>query len=363
MHRDVIIVGAGPIGMEVGAACAEAGLDYLIIERGQLAQTIVDWPPNSRFFGSPERMAVAGVPFHTLHQQLAPKEEYLAYLRTVAEVRSLELHLHETVTAVRRRQEQGGFEIETAGTYAPARERSYSCDHLVLAVGDMARPNRLGIPGEDLPHVSHFFADPHCYFRQRLLVVGGRNSGVEAAIRAWRAGADVSVSYRRPAFDPERLYSRHHLEITLLARKGQVTPYMQTVPRRITPDEVILGEVDEDLHPTGGTRTVAADFVFLATGYREDYSLLEHLGVGFSGEPALPVLDDATMQTTVPGLYLAGTAIGHRRDGYTTFVGTSHDHARRIVSHITGDRPPAAVTAGTVDTRAYPFTSKDIQPE
>ncbi|MFO7781811.1 MAG: NAD(P)-binding domain-containing protein [Spirochaetia bacterium] len=362
MHHEVIIVGAGPIGLEIGAALERVGRDYIILERGQLAQTIVDWPPMSRFFSSPERMAIAGVPFHTLHQQLAPKEEYLAYLRTVAEVFDLRLHLYETVHRAERRP-QGGFSIESAGTYAPDATRSYTCDHLVLATGDMAAPNRLGIPGEDLPHVSHFFEDPHRYFRQRLLVVGGRNSAVEAAIRAWRAGAEVAVSYRRASFDSERLYSRHHLEITLLAGKGRIETHLQTVPAAIVPGGATLAEVDEELRPTGAVREIEADFVFLATGYREDYSLLHELGARFDGTPALPVLDDGSMETSVPGLYVAGTAIGHKRDGYTTFVGTSHDHARKIVSRITGDLAPEEIVSGTVPRRYYPFTSKDIQPE
>jgi thioredoxin reductase (NADPH) len=362
MHHEVIIVGAGPIGLELGAAFASLGRDYIIIERGQLAQTIVDWPPMSRFFSSPERMAIAGVPFHTLHQQLAPRDEYLAYLRTVAEIYDLNLHLFETVTAARR-DERGRFALETAGTHAPQRTARYTCDHLVLAVGDMASPNRLGIPGEDLPHVSHFFADPHRYFRQRLLVVGGRNSGVEAAIRAWRAGAEVSVSYRRAAFDRDRLYSRHHLEITLLTGKAKIDTHMQTVPREITPTHVLLDRVDDEVRPTGDTLEVPADFVFLATGYREDYSLLLALGGELEADGGVPRLEEETMETTVPGLYLAGTAIGHKRDGYTTFVGTSHGHTRKIVAAVTGEQAPERVPAGTVPRRFYPFTSRDIQAE
>jgi thioredoxin reductase (NADPH) len=362
MHHEVIIVGAGPIGLELGAAFASLGRDYIIIERGQLAQTIVDWPPMSRFFSSPERMAIAGVPFHTLHQQLAPRDEYLAYLRTVAELYELDLHLFETVIGAHR-GEHDRFVLDTAKSHAPDVTARYTCDHLVLAVGDMAAANRLGIPGEELPHVSHFFADPHRYFRQRLLVVGGRNSAVEAAIRAWRAGAEVSVSYRRAAFDRDRLYSRHHLEITLLTGKGKIDTHMQTVPREITPTHVVLDRVDGELAPTGETLEVPADFVFLATGYREDYTLLRDLGAEIDEASGVPSLDEETMCTTVPGLYIAGTAIGHNRDGYTTFVGTSHDHARRIVAAVTGVQAPEDIPAGTVRRRFYPFTSRDIQAE
>ena len=361
MHYPVIIVGAGPIGLEIGAAFERLGTSYLIIERGQLAQTIVDWPAMSRFFSSPERMAVAGMPFHTLHQQLAPKEEYLAYLRTVADFYDLNVQLFETVGRAYRLAD-GGFRLETYRTTAPEETATYTCDNLVLAVGDMAGPNRLGVRGEELPHVTHFFDDPHRYFRQRLLVIGGRNSAVEAAIRAWRAGAEVAVSYRRGEFDRERLYSRHHLEITLLAAKGKIDTYMPTVPREIYPREVVLEEVDAELAPTGRIERVEADFVFLGTGYREDYSILEALGADFEVETGIPVLDQGRMETSVPGLFLAGTAIGHNRDGFTTFVGTSHEHAIRIAAAVTG-RPEEEVVAGTVPRRFYPFTSKDIQPE
>jgi thioredoxin reductase (NADPH) len=372
MHRyDLVIIGAGPIGLELGAACERYGLDYLILERGQLAQTIADWPSQSRFFSSPERMAVAGVPFQTVHNQLAPKEEYLAYLRTVADLYDLKLRLYEEVTEVRR--DGDGFRLHTRktaagppsrvpGTAADAMDREYRAARIVLAVGDMAKPKPLGIPGEELPNVTHLFEDTHRYFRQRLLVVGGRNSAVEAAVRAWRAGVDVSVSYRRPEFDKERVYSRLHLEITLLAGKGKIPTYMQTVPREIRPQSVLLEYVDKDLNPTGETTEVGTDFVFLATGYHQDFSLATALGVEFRKKKRLPILCEETMETTVPGVYLAGTAIGHNRDGYTTFVGTSHVHVQRIMGHILG-RNPDEITAGTVGRRFYPFTSKDIQSE
>jgi thioredoxin reductase (NADPH) len=236
----------------------------------------------------------------------------------------------------------------------------------------MAIPHRLDIPGENLPHVDHYFKHPHHYFRQRLLVVGGRNSAVEAAIRAWRAGAQVALSYRRAELDEDHIYSRLHLEINLLIRKGRIAYYPETQPVEIRPGETVLGGgaasagaggVGSD-GGAGGERTVvAADFVYLATGYEADTSVLEALGVDFEAGGNAPVFDEETMETTEPGVYIAGTAVGGNTEGYQVFVGTCHDQAVKILSHAFGIRDAGSIITGTVKNRNYPFGRKDIEPE
>jgi thioredoxin reductase (NADPH) len=362
---DVAVIGAGPIGLEIAGACRRLSISALIFDGGQVAQTIYDWPEETRYFSSPERMAVAGIPMQSTHQQLGSREEYLAYLRSVVEILDLNVHVYERVTAVERADTtpgEGGFTVRTERTFIPESDGTYRVRKVVVATGDMAVPHRLDIPGEDLPHVDHYFKHPHHYFRQRLLVVGGRNSAVEAAIRAWRAGAQVALSYRRAELDEDHIYSRLHLEINLLIQKGRIAYYPETQPLELRPGETVLGSVESGR--VGGERTVvASDFVYLATGYEADTGVLEALGAEFEPGGNAPVFDNASMETSVPGIYLAGTAVGGNTEGYQVFVGTCHDQAVNILSHAFGIRDVESIITGTVKSRNYPFGRKDIEPE
>ena len=189
---DVAIVGAGPIGLELAACLKRAGIRYVHLDAHQIGYTMTWWPRNTPFFSTTERLAIAGVPIQNNHQNRITGEEYLAYLRGVVELFDLQINTYEPVVALDRAAE--GFVLTTQPL---ARERRYLANRVVLAIGDMHWPNRLGIPGEDLPHVSHYFRDPHDYFRRKVLIVGGKNSAVEAALRCYHAGAQITLSYRR----------------------------------------------------------------------------------------------------------------------------------------------------------------------
>ncbi len=349
MDADVMVIGAGPIGIEVAAGLKSKNVPYIHVEAGQLADTITKWPRHARFFSSPERCAIAGVPVQTLDQEQLVGEVYLAYLRNVVEIHDLNIQFYERVTSLTRTEHGFTVTTETRGD-----RRRYQVKSVVLATGDMNRPNTLGIPGEDLPHVSHRFTDPHQYFRQRLLIIGGRNSALEAALRCFRAGADVSLSYRRPALDRDRTNSRLHLELSILTGKRYVEFYPSTVPVEIRTNSVLLA----DAHDNGKKTEVPADFVLMLTGFRGDISLLEQVGAEF--EESAPVIDRSTMQTSVSGLYVAGTAVSGDQKGYHVFVATAHDHTPKIVGAITGD---SDVPHGTVTPRRYPFSISDIKPE
>ncbi len=195
---NVIIIGAGPVGVELAVGLKQAGIDYLQIEAGQLGNTLTWWPRSTHFFSSPERISIAGLPIQTTDQEHVTGEQYLAYLRTVAMTFDLRFHFYEPVQAIER--EGQGFLVRTQSRTG---EQQYHCQNVALATGGLAEPNRLGIPGEGLPQVSHYFTDPHMYFQQRLLIVGGRNAALEAALRCWRAGAQVTVSYRGQEIDPQ----------------------------------------------------------------------------------------------------------------------------------------------------------------
>lgn len=335
----VAIVGAGPIGIELAAALRQRNLSVLHFDAGAIGATIDWYPPRTHFFSSPERIAICGVPLQTLDQTKATREEYLTYLRTVVQQFDLKIHTFERVVDARR--QESGFLLTTrrghdhspvhglrpAGTGVTHR---YRVGKLVLAIGDMHRPRRLDIAGEELPHVSHYCSDPHHYFGSRVLVVGGKNSAVEAAIRCSRAGAKVTISYRRDDFNPRVKYWLLP-EIRALVRDGLVDFLPSTQPREILPDRVVLDT-------PSSTMEVPADFVLLLTGYAQDSELFTRLGVDLHGPGQQPVWDEATMETNVPGVFVAGTAsAGTQLSPVTAFIETCHVHVNRIVGALTGE--------------------------
>ncbi|MDX1683332.1 MAG: NAD(P)-binding domain-containing protein, partial [Phycisphaeraceae bacterium] len=269
---------------------------------------------------------------HTEAQEKASREQYLAYLRSVVEQFDLEIHTFEPVTAIDR--EADGLAVTTDP--ANGEPRTYQARYVVLAIGDMHRPRRLEIPGEDLPHVTHYFREPHDYFQRRLLIIGGRNSAVEAAIRCDRAGADVAISYRQEAFDESSVKYWLLPELKSLIKAGKIDFYPQTVPTGITPTTVTLANTDGQGEPT----TVAADAVLAMTGYEMDTSLLAGAGVTLEGVNEAPRVDSQTMETDVPGLFVAGTAAAGTQVRFRLFIENCHEHVRRVVHAITGKDAP-----------------------
>lgn len=328
----VALVGAGPIGVELAVALKRAGVDYQHFEAGQLGHTLTWWPRDTIFFSSPERIMIAGVPLHTAGQRHPTGEEYLAYLRAVVQQFDLQIHFYQPVRRIERLE--SGFWLITE---RHGRLLAYRAEKVVLAVGGMHFPNWLGIPGEDLPHVSHYYRDPHDYFRQEVLVVGGRNSAVEAALRCWRAGAKVTLSYRGPAIEREQVKPALLADLDTVVREGNLRLLTGTVPVEIKPGEVELACTGPDGQPAGGRRMrVKADFVLLMTGYSMDTTLFEQLGVNLTGEERAPQYNPETMETNVPGVFVAGVAAGGRQRKFRHFIETSHVHIPRIFTALTG---------------------------
>lgn len=334
----VLIVGAGPIGIELAVALEREGVAYRQLDAGQIGATIEWYAPQTHFFSSPERIAIAGVPLSTLDQSKATREEYLLYLRSVVDQFDLEVETFERVTRLEP-QEGGGFLLTSHG---PRGERRWRARYVVLAIGDMHAPQWLGVPGEDLPHVSHYLGEPHRYFRRRVLIVGAKNSAVEAAIRCYRVGARVTLSYRGPEIDPDRVKFWLLPEIRALLRDGKVGWLPRTVVREIRPGEVLLERLGEDGEAgSGEVVEVAADEVLLLTGYVQDPELFVQAGVTLEGPGRRPRIDEATMETDVPGLFVAGTAVaGTQLGGAREFIETTHVHVERIVAAVTGREPP-----------------------
>lgn len=351
---EVVVVGAGPIGIELAVALRRVGIDYAHLDAGAIGSTLEWWAPGTKFFSSPERIAIAGVPLPSLEQEKATREEYLAYLRQVVQTFGLHITQYERVTDIRREGEVFVLRsVRNRGRHTPpevtpeppeppespkgtkesgAPERIWRARRIVLAIGDMHRAHRIGIPGEDLPHVSHYFEEPHRYFGQRVVIVGGKNSAVEAAIRLHRVGAEVTISYRQPEFS-ERVKYWLRPELLYLIKQKQIGFEPGTVPVRITEEGVAVRPTDG-----GEERLLPADFVLLLTGYEQDTTLFERAGVELVGPGRAPKHHPRTMETNVPGVFVAGTAsAGTQIGGVKVFIETSHVHVRRIMSAITGE--------------------------
>ncbi len=323
------IIGAGPIGIELAVALKRRGIDYLHFDAKQIGYTISWFPPQTQFFSSNERIAIAGVPLQTPNQAKATREQYLAYLRAVVEQFDLKINTYEPIIDIKPDGNGFTFTTQPGGSAA----RVYRSRRLVLCTGGTNRPRRLNIPGEDLPHVSHYFGDPHTYFRTDLLVVGGKNSAIEAALRCHYAGACVSLSYRRQELPEKSIKYWLMPEIKQLIHSERVRAYFQTVLVAISSSSVTLAR--------GGERfEVPADLVLLLVGYEQDNRLFKMAGVRLNGSCAAPVYDEQTMQTNVPGLYVAGTAVGGTQEKYSVFIENCHVHVDRIVSALTGAVPP-----------------------
>jgi thioredoxin reductase (NADPH) len=325
-HHRVIIVGAGPIGLELHVVLKQMGVDLLHLEAGAIGQTITWYPKQAQFFSSPERIAIAGVPLNTPNQTKATREEYLAYLRSVVQQFDLPIATHEPVRQITR-DDSGTFTVKTS-------KRTATCEYLVLAIGDMHLPRELGIEGEDLPHVSHYFDEPHAYFGRRLLIVGGRNSAAEAALRCHRAGAKVTLSYRGESLDDNGIKYWLLPELKALIKAGEIGYHPGTSPTKITDTHVALKGSD----PINAQ--VEADHVLLLTGYSQDKTLFEMLGVELVGENRAPQYDPATMQTNVEKLYIAGTAAAGTQQRFKLFIENCHSHAAKIAQAITREHPP-----------------------
>lgn len=337
--RDVAIIGAGPVGIEMAVALKRQDISYVQLEAKQVGSTMFWWPPMTRWFSSNERIAIAGVPLQTVDQGKASREDYLRYLRSVVEQFDLDVKTFEPVVGIEKRGE-GGFIVSTS----PQRgKQQYRVQKIILATGGTAFPRKLDVPGEDLPHVLHYMGDPHEYFRKRVLIVGGRNSAVEAALRIHQVGADVTISYRQSQFEAKRIKYWLYPEIMGLIRSGRIRAHFNTIVSEITASGAKLSSCDESrplFGNPGSSFNVPADFVLLMVGYIADMSLAKMAGVELVGDCEIPVFNEQTMETNVSGVYIAGTATGGTQARYRIFLENCHIHIDRILASIIGAPSP-----------------------
>lgn len=344
----VAIIGAGPIGIELAVTLKRFNIPYLHFEANQIGHTFMQWPRNTPFFSTTERIEIAGIPIQKTTQERTTGEEYLAYLRGIVEQEGLAVRTYEPVTDILSTTE--GFLLTTR---PPTRERRYLIQKIVLANGDMDFPRMLNVPGERLPHVSHFLVDPHQYFQRRLLIVGGKNSAVEAALRCWRTGSVVTISYRRAVFDEQAI--KHWLlpDLKTQIELGNIGFLPETQPLEFRLGSTVL----KDLH-TGQQMEFDNDFVLLQTGYVADCTLFEKAGVRLLGPERSPEFNPETMETNVPGIYVAGTSAAGTQSAYRLFIENTHEHVGKIVKALTGKWPQRL---GTIPARRYDLPLKDIQ--
>lgn len=351
----VAIVGAGPVGLSLAVACKRRDIPFELVEAQQVGYTMSWWAPGTRWFSSNERISIAGVPLETPDQAKATREQYLTYLRSVVHQFDLRVRCYEPAVGLERQADR--FVLTTAPRGGP---REIICQAVVLAIGGTDTPRSLGIEGEDLPHVDGYFREPHLYFGRRLLIVGGRNSAVEAALRAHHTGAQVAISYRGPHLPRESIKYWLLPEIEGLINAGRIEAHFATRPIRITPTHVTLQRLSEG--DTGERFDVPAEEVLSLIGYEQDKRLLRRIGVQLSGPGLQPQFDPETMETNVPGVYVAGTAVaGTQSSKYKIFLENCHVHVDRILAHLEGREPPAE-SALDAPTRAL-LEQIEAQPE
>lgn len=322
--HDVAIIGAGPAGLAVAIAAHRAGLDHVVLEKGVLVNSIFNFPRHMTFFTTPDLLEVGGLPFVTPYEK-PTQAEALRYYRRVVDSCGLRIELGTKVKGIGRDGE--GFVVDTTTKNGPAKRQAR---HVVLATGYYDQPNRLGIPGEDLPHVSHYYTEAHGFYRQNVVVVGGKNSAAIAALELYRAGAKVTLVHRGAALsDSVKYWIRPDIENRI--NQGAVEARFKTRVVEIRPDVVV---VDKGLWRT---EEIRADAVLLMTGYRLDPRLLREAGATVDEETLKPRFDPATYETDVAGLFVAGSVVSGRDTG-KIFIENGRFHGDAIVKAITSSR-------------------------
>ncbi len=318
---DVIVVGAGPTGLSCAIECTRHNLTVVVIEKGCLANSIYHFPSNMTFFTTSDLLEIGDIPFTSANAK-PTREEGLNYYKRVVQSCGLAVRTNERVMAIRR--DSKGFTLSTRTTN---NHREYASRFVILATGYYDNPNRLGIPGEDLPKVSHYYTDPHPYFDKNVLIIGGKNSACIAALELHRYGARVTVVHRRTEI-------RESVKYWILpdfqnrVKEGRISLHLQAVVEEITPNDVTIRRLS-----TGEDIRIANDFVLALTGYRPDSEFLSQSGVRIDPVSLIPEHDPASFETNVPGLYVAGSVSAGIQTN-KLFIENGRFHGRSIVGHM-----------------------------
>jgi thioredoxin reductase (NADPH) len=342
---DLLVIGAGPCGLAVGVAAKRAGMSCVLLDRRTIVSTIERYPLSMTFFSTPERIEIGEVPFIASHEK-PNRRDGLIYYRRVAEHYGLDVRPGEDVVDVS--QEPGDSLANGRFRVAVSRrhdDKIYQASAVAFATGYYDNPNYLGIAGENLPHVTHYFVEGHPYWRQRVIVIGAGNSSVDAALECWRAGATVTLVHFGEGFD--RTVKAWVLpDIVNRVKEGSIAVRWRSRVRAITPTHV---EVVSD--HSGSAEMLRADAVLAMTGYHADTSMLQRLGVPVDPVTGVPAHDESTMVTPVAGCYLAGV-IASGNDANRLFIENARGHGELIVRHLlqspAGAKPASSQSGGPI---------------
>ena len=316
MIYDIVIIGGGPIGIACGLEAQKKGLSYLILEKGPIVNSLYNYPVNMQFFSSSERLEIDEIPF--ISKEAKPSRiEALEYYRRIATSNNLNIHLFEKVENVSKNDDV--FSVKTS-------KDTYQAKNVIVATGFYDIPNKLGIPGEELAKVAHYYKDPHFYAGQRVAVVGASNSAIDAALECWRKGAEVTLVIRgKSVGDRVKYWVRP--DVINRIEEGSIKAYYNANITQITATTLDIKTDQEEI-------TIDNDFVLALIGYRPNFTFLEKMGIRLSdNEKRIPSYHEETMETNVKGIFLAGVICGGM-ETHKWFIENSRIHAKMIVKTI-----------------------------
>lgn len=315
---DVLIIGAGPIGIACALEAKKQHLKYVVIEKGTLVNSLYNYPSNMTFFSTSEKLEIAGIPFISKNPK-PTKQEALEYYRRVATSNQLQINLFEEVVDITQKEEYD-YTVTTS-------KNKYETKNIIVSTGFYDIPNSLHIPGEDLPKVTHYYNDPHYYSMQKLVVVGASNSSVDAALETWRKGAEVTMIVRGEQIG-ERVKYWVRPDIINRIKEGSIKAYFNAELIHIFEDKI------EFKDENGNIQSLQNDFVLALTGYQPNFKFIEQLGVKTQDElKRIPIYDEETMETNKKGIYLAGVICGGM-ETHKWFIENSIIHAEKIIQAI-----------------------------
>ena len=316
-NTDILIIGAGPIGLACGIAAQDAGLSHTIIDKGCLVNSIYNYPHNMTFFSTSDRLEIGNVPFIS-HNPKPTRPEALEYYRRVATSRQLNTRLYENVLEVKK--EKNNFRVNTS-------KQTYSARAIIIATGFYDLPYLLHIPGEELPKVKHYYDEPHPYFDMRVAVVGAANSSVDVALETFRKGAkEVVMVVREKEINPRvKYWVRPDIENRI--KEGSIKAYFESQITRIDEKSIEVKTPEGDI-------TLQNDFVLAMTGYQPDFTFLKNIGISIGKDEYMtPAYNANTMETNVENVYLAGVICGGLKTN-AWFIENSRVHAEMIVNDL-----------------------------